>query len=343
MNSILAVAACLRSQSEPLWKPKALRHKQRILEGLRNSLTVTSLSQALASPETLIVMLMLCMFEIVSRCDEGWVVHLSGARDLIGLRRQHGHFKSTNVVELFAERFFAFQDVIGRTACGEAPKFGSDYWDDTMQEVDSWMGCSPQLARILSTITDLSRMRQNTPSISSQDWFVVKATQLEEDLDSLEQIVSNPEETMLTRCAELKRLSAIVYLHCALNHASPSTPLVKEHVQKILNLLAFFMDRHEMAGMTWPIFVAAVELDPFDDTLTIEHPEPQVVNGRRYLLNALNSLMDTAVTNAARTREVVVKVWNARDLAIADSNWIQDHRNDWERYVSPYSGNLSLA
>jgi hypothetical protein len=210
------------------------------------------------------------------------------------------------------------------------------------------MGCSPQLARILSTITDLSRLRQNNHSVSSEDWFILRTTWLEEELDSLEQVIPGVEEEMLHKAAELKRLSAIVYLHCALNHASPSTLLVKEHVSRILELLASFVDRREMAGMTWPIFVAAVELDPLDDSVCIQHSGRQTVNGRRYILEALNSLLKTSVANAPRTQEAVVKAWNARDLASADDNDYRnvshyEWRNDWERFVAPFSGNLSLA
>ena len=143
LHSVLALSACHRSRTEPAYESRALQLSNRVLADLRSKLSHDMSGGAVLSPETIIVMMMLCLYEIVSQCDKRWVVHLKGARDLIRLRRMklvHStSSRSSEDIVSFVERFFAFQDVIGRTACGEEPIFGSDFWEGT-RNCDQWMG-----------------------------------------------------------------------------------------------------------------------------------------------------------------------------------------------------------
>ena len=100
-------------------------------------------------------------------------------------------------------------------------------------------------------------------------------------------------------------------------------------------------------GMTWPVFVAAVELDPFHDELWIDSDHRSPVYGRPLILRALAAMAQSSVSNVARTKAVIAKVWQARDHSMIEctstdvsalSDW-----NDWEQYVAPISTAMSLA
>jgi hypothetical protein len=295
-------------------------------------------------------MMMLCLYEIVDNCDERWTIHLKGAKELIRFRRQQvtlsKSHSSRNPVSAFAELFFAFQDVMGRTACGEEVLFGSDYWQENERNIDLWMGCSPELVSILSSITELSRTRRQLASDSARAAFSLRAASLGRKLENLVQEISEDDDKTLRSAAELKRLAAVLYLHCALYGASPSTPLVVGYVRRILRLVSDLLDSGSLVSMTWPLFVAAVELDPIQDEVWSNGET--AVHGRPLVLRALAAMAESSVSNVARTRAVIVKVWQARDSDILKgaSTDALDHTtscNDWEWYVAPISTAMSLA
>jgi hypothetical protein len=293
--------------------------------------------------ETLVVMLLLCMFEIVNECDERWVVHLKGARDLIRVRRQGASACSKSFeddqLSLFCERFFAFQDVIGRTACGEDPVFGTDFWDATSTDCDPSLGCSPELMSILSEITELGR--QDLTSRQSVEFQTATAT-LETRLASLEQRVWDNDDQILVQSAELKRLAAELYLQCALNGAEPSLPWVSAQVCKILGLIAVLLDLQLVSGIGWPLFVAAVELDGDCDFQPSSYCGNAPKYARPFVLYALEKLAGSVV-NVRRIRSVIEKVWQTRELEQISGLEGDTEHNDWEHFIAPLCGNMSLA
>lgn len=342
MDSILALAACHRSKSEGSYKSTALRLSHGVLKTLRARLRDLNPQDVAMDAETLVVMLLLCMFEIVNECDKRWVVHLKGARDLIRVRRQIAprFLPSSDERQLvhFCERFFAFQDVIGRTACGEDPVFGTDFWEDN-PDCDAWLGCSPELVSILSEITELGRQDRSSRSTPQ---FQAATAGLEYRLDNLAQKVWDNDDDILAQSAELKRLAAELYLQCLLNGADPSTPWVSDQVDKILRAVAALLDRGVAAGITWPLFVAAVELDSdreFQDSSCLGIA-PRYA--RPFIFYALNQLANSMV-NVTRTRSVIEKVWQARDLIQISDSEVDVDKNDWERFIAPLCGNMSLA
>ncbi|GAB1199466.1 hypothetical protein APSETT444_008816 [Aspergillus pseudonomiae] len=283
--------------------------------------------------------MMLCLYEIVDNCDERWTIHLKGAKDLIRLRRQQTMLSKSRGVQdpitTFAELFFAFQDVMGRTACGEEVLFGSDYWQENERNIDLWMGCSPELVSILSSITELSRTRRQLTSDSARAAFSLRSASLGQKLENLVQEIDgdDDDDPTLQTAAELKRLAAVLYLHCALYGASPSTPLVVKYVRKVLRLVSDLLDSGSPVSMTWPVFVAAVELDPLHDEVWSDGET--VVYGRPLVLRALAAMAESSVSNVARTRAVIVKVWQARDSDMLKGSSVDslDHAtscNDWE-------------
>ncbi|KAI4824869.1 hypothetical protein E4T44_10010 [Aureobasidium sp. EXF-8845] len=287
-------------------------------------------------------MMILCQYEIINECDKRWVVHLKGARDLIRVRRnaQLNLITSPNEVVEFTEKYFAFQDVIGRTACGEEPIFGSDFWASQGEDTDAWLGCSAGLVSILCEITELSRQHRSRPDAAS----------LERRLCSLRQRVFDEEDNLLQLSAELKRLAAELYLHCALNGATPAMPLVVGHSQQILHLVSVLLEHGVLAGLSWPLFVAAVELDPMEDLEWAEKedlPDGVPNYARPFVLYAMNCLEESnAIANIAKTRSVIERVWLTRshdDFSNTHVEGLEKGQNDWGRYVAPLCGGLSLA
>ncbi|KAL4895161.1 C6 zinc finger domain protein [Aspergillus ambiguus] len=353
-HAIQALGACHWSRFNPDYSTVALRFKSQALKGLRYRLSPEGSLGYSQDPEVLVIMMMLCLYEIVDNCDQRWTVHLKGAKDLIRFRRQQQleppkAADTRDPVSTFAERFFAFQDVMGRTACGEEVLFGSDYWQEDEGKVDLWMGCSPELVSILSSITELSRTRRQLSSDSARASFSLCAASLERKLENLVQEIDDDDDDSLLSAAELKRLAAVLYLHCALYGASPATPLVVSYVRRILRIVSDLLDSGSLVSMTWPVFVAAVELDPVHDEVWAEPGEnAAATHGRPLVLRALAAMAESSVSNVARTRAVIVKVWQARDNDMLKGSPVEASNdptscNDWEWYVAPISTAMSLA
>lgn len=348
--SILALSACHRSKKEPAWRLPAMKLKAQVLQQLQNRFHVEGPEKVAASSDTLITMVVLCLYEIIQDCDSGWVVHLKGAHDMVRFRKElqkvPGADVEVNDLTTFAERFFAFHDVIGRTACAQVPLFGRDYWNFGEKVVDVWMGCSPELVALLCTITELSRAAYADPTISITDSFLNACAVARFKLESLEQNVENEEDEYLMMSANIKRLAALLYLNCALYNALPTTPLVIHLVAQIMRQVVQFIDRGFLTGLTWPVFVAAVELNNYNDDLWIDEKSGLPIHGRTLVLEVLHAMETSTVSNIDRMRTIISQVWQARDLEedpfpqTADSHY---SRNDWEKYVVPVSENISLV
>lgn len=349
LNSILALAASHRARQDVAFKATALQLSGGVLRYLGRRMRTTDTTQVALDPETLVVTMMLCLLGIIHDCDERWVVHLKGARDLIRVRRQallSAAPQSQSAAELvgFSEKFFAYQDIIGRTACGEEPIFDGDFWisHGTSNDTDAWLGCSPELVSILCEITELSRQRSGSPAVATGDPFLSRAYSLEKRLGRLEQRVLDPEDDILQTTAELKRLSAVLYLECAIRGAQPNSPQVRASVTQILRLVFALLEQEVTAGLAWSIFVAAVELDPLEDLVwTTETTSAAPRHGRNFVLFALENMAGNSVSNISQTRSVIERVWQSRDM---DANSDQHRRpNDWEQHVAPFCHGLSLG
>ncbi|OAP64673.1 hypothetical protein AYL99_00645 [Fonsecaea erecta] len=343
MDSMLALAACHRSRTDPHYKTIALNLSHRALQALRAKLRDCDSTMVVMVPETLVVMLLLCMFEIVNECDSRWVVHLKGARDLIRVRRWHqpAYVQNTDagILAQFCERFFAFQDIMGRTACGEDPVFESDFWGNDQTDCEPWLGCSPQLVSILNRITELGR--QDPMSRQTME-FQAAAAALETQLGMLSQTVYDEGDDILSQSGELKRLAAEVYLQCVLNGANPSTPWVSQQVSRILHLISISLKARLVSGISWPLFIAAVELHPDQDLELSWDAGNAPRYARPFVLFALEKLTGSMV-NTVRIRTVIEKVWQARELQEGPASSNASPQSDWEQFVAPFCGNMSLV
>ena len=355
-DALLALSARHLSRTDSTWAITAVKLESRVLRDLRHRLAIAKPSEIWQDHELPVVMMLMCLYEILNRCDQRWVVHLRGARDLIRARRttsgrNPSQQDSINELTRFAERFFAFQDVIGRTACGETPIFGSDYWDAADESVDAWLGCSPALVSIVCSVTELGRSKRKDHNSTTSNDFAVQAAALESDLSGLQQMISaGGQDELLLRSAEVKRMASEIYLHCALYGASPCTQFIRDSVRRVLRQISRFLNESVAAGMVWPLFVAAVELDPLEDELWIDEATERPVYGRALVLRVLEHMSTTSIANVTRTRDVICKIWNARDLAmVGDETPISTSPSkpllddDWDRFVAPVSSNISLA
>jgi hypothetical protein len=332
-----------------------LQLKSKVLTELRRQITTDPQSRVAQDPEILVIVMLLCLFEIVDNCDWQWILHLQGAKDIIRLRRKQQQFSpgssvghSEDPVSAFVELFFAFQDVMGRTACAKADLFGASYWDENDAFIDGWMGCSPALVSILFAIMDLSRSRRLAVSDSDKTTFHIKASSLNTKLQSLDQrLNAKTEDRTLQSIAELKKLTCQVYLQCALYDGKPTDSMIKSHVREILKGIVGLIDQDSVSHVIWPLFVAAVELDPLDHELWSDPDTGAVTDGRVLVLSLLAKIAKVSVSSVSRTRSVIEQVWQTRDFNVSksagSSRAPSSDLNDWEHYVVPVSDALSLV
>ncbi|KAK2002547.1 hypothetical protein LX36DRAFT_239261 [Colletotrichum falcatum] len=366
MNALLGLAASHRARTESAYQPVALSYSAKVIRSLRLTLGSKSSIDIAANSEILVLMMLLCQLEIIAECDERWVTHLRGARDFIRFRRQStgsdvaktgdGQQSPWEQIIRFAERYFAFYDVMGRTACGEEPIFGNDFWSAQEDQIDLWMGCSPHLVSIIGEITELSfkwnRLSAATAEGCWQD-LDEQRMRLVSFLRQL-QLRNETDEESIRPTVELKRLTVELYLHSALNDSTPATPVVRQSVRKILCLVARLLAAGVKAGLTWPLFMAACQLEPTEelewaadelDELDDDDEAPR--HARPFILYALDKLSDS-LANITRTRSIIEKVWKQREAASFLSSECQPSLspkafNDWARFVAPLCHNISLA
>lgn len=350
-QAVMALSARHRSTTDSRWTKTAMTLKGAVIASLRKRLLLAgNASEVMWDPQILVIMMFLCLYEIVDNCDHRWVVHLKASEDIIRRSRQIQSsyvYQDLGALTTFTERFFAFQDVISRTACGNPPLFGIEYWDYASQpgNIDSWMGCSPALVKVLCRITELSQLKARG-AISVMD-FEEQSAELEQDLDRMRLPDGTAAGDTLASAAELKRKSILLYHHCVLYDAAPSTPFVSESVRDILEGLRDLVRAGVTAGLAFPVFVAAVELDPADDQQFYDLENGELISGRRLVLETLEEIGRCSLSNISRTRAVIQKVWRTRDMLVDEDTAPHRRRghdtNDWSVFVGPYSLNISLA
>ncbi|EED16935.1 conserved hypothetical protein [Talaromyces stipitatus ATCC 10500] len=344
LKAVLALSARHRSISEPQWSRSAMTLKGDVIHSLRKRLESWGGTNSPLDPQILVMVMFLCLYEIVDNCDHRWVLHLRASKEIIqrswNVKEQPYPSESLGGLTAFTERFFAFQDVISRTACGNSALFGVDYWADTDRHssfIDSWMGCSPALVSILCRIVEVSRLKQRDDI--SPDFLERESAELEQQLEAMHQKTDQTlhEDDALLLAAELKRKSVLLYHHCVLYDAGPSTPFVCQLKRSILEGICELVESGLAAGLAFSIFVAAVELHPTDDQLFYDKRTGQFVCGRRLVLETLEVMAKSSLSNISRTKAVIQKVWRMRDMALEEDEQMLIHPgrhvNDWTTFV----------
>ncbi|KAH7009738.1 fungal-specific transcription factor domain-containing protein [Ilyonectria destructans] len=364
LHALLGLAASHRARFDSSFNPTALSFSNLALRSLRTLLASKTSLEIAVDPETLVLMMLLCQTELIKDGNSHWVIHLRGARNLMSFRRRQQQLslaESTRQQEhpwepvvAFAERFFAFCDVMGRTACGEEPIFGNDFWSIQESKVDLWMGCSPHLVSIISTIAELSwKYHGRSPSHDEQEELESQRNQLQDLLQQPDLgliAVEADDDGVLRRCVELKRLTVDLYLHAALANTTPVTSTIRQRVQKILRLVYDLLHLGVKSGLAWPLFMAACQLDPEEElewtTGEGERKDDVPTYARPFILYALEKLSES-LFNVDRTRAVIEKVWMKRESSRLsrgqDRSLVSGAFNDWARFVAPLCHNISLA
>lgn len=370
LQALAGLSALHRSRFEEGLQPVAWRYSAKALRSLRTLLSTIPPDETAENPEVLALMMLLCQIELTKDGNSSWVVHLRGARNLIRQQRQklHGNLLEQSQqsivrrdqdpweqINTFATRFFAYCDVMGRTACGEEPCFGNDFWANQDDEVDPWMGCSPHLVKIISMITEFSwKYRLRNESRSETDELKQKRDELDtllsqQHLEVTKSAVGDDSLTMQLS-VQLKHLTVGLYLQAALGDTSPCTKAIREKVQTILRLVSVLLSLGVKAGLTWPLFMAACQLDPSEelempDDVCFDDSVPRFA--RPFVLYALGQLTDS-LSNVCRTRQVIEQVWKKREESyLTASNRHNDSPaqayNDWTQYVAPLCHNISVV
>lgn len=362
MHALLGLAASHRARTESSYQPVALSYSASVIRSLRLALDNKSSIDIAANSEILVLMMLLCQLEIIAECDKRWVTHLKGARDLIRFRRNCMTSDAAKMaarqqspweqIIKFTERYFAFYDVMGRTACGEEPIFGNDFWSTQEDQLDLWMGCSPHLVSIIGEITELSFKYHRLSSSTAEDCWRDLEIQRIRLITLLQQpqLKSESEDEIIQNTVELKRLTVELYLHSALNDSTPTTPVIRQNVKKILRTVKILLQADVKAGLTWPLFMAACQLDPTEELewAAENQGDDEVPRyARPFVLYALDKLSDS-LSNVTRTRSVIEKVWKQREAASflpSDRQLSPNPKafNDWARFVAPLCHNISLA
>ncbi|OLN87323.1 putative transcriptional regulatory protein C965.10-like protein 1 [Colletotrichum chlorophyti] len=361
-HALLGLAASHRARSDVKYQPIALSYSAKVIRSLRLTLHHKSSIDIAASSEILVLMMLLCQLEIIAECDKRWVTHLRGARDLIRFRRQGMTSDAAKVaarqqspweqIIKFTERYFAFYDVMGRTACGEEPIFGNDFWSAQEDQLDLWMGCSPKLVSIIGEVTELSFKYHRLPSSPAENvWQDLEQQRMRlTTLLQQPQLKSDSEDEVIRTSVELKRLTVELYLHSALNDTTPASPVIRQSVKKILRLISQLLMVDVKAGLTWPLFMAACQLEPTEELeyAAGDAEDDEVPRyARPFVLYALEKLSDS-LSNVTRARSVIEKVWKQREAALfltTDRPLTPSPKgfNDWSRFVAPLCHNISLA
>ncbi|KAM5359055.1 hypothetical protein ACJZ2D_014776 [Fusarium nematophilum] len=337
VQSVLAFSARHRSIVDPQWTRTAMRMKGKALTGLLQKIRSPDITtDVILDPQVPAAMMFLCLYEILDNCDYRWVIHLRASQDFMRKRQQlllpSAQDSGYGSLASFAERYFAFQDVISRTACGNSPIFGLEYWQrpDHSEDIDGWMGCSPAMASIIFRITELARARDRDSM--SEAVFEGEVAVLERELASVGSRVTVMEalDDTLRKCVDLKKASVGLYLQCLLRDANPSTPRVSKSVGEILSSVDELVSQGCVAGLMFPLFVAGVELNPLhdDDILGVQAETSSRVSGRRLVLETLNAMVGVSLANVERTKAVILKVWRMRDLHAQGEQSVAKH-NDW--------------
>lgn len=357
--SVLALAARHRSLRNVGWDAVAMSLKGKALRALlnrTNSNSVSDASDIFLDPQVLVAMMFLCLYEIMDNCDHRWVVHLRASQKFLHhARRYKRKTIENNDLSMFVERFFLLQDVISRTACGEQSLFNLDYWQNLSPESSNnpceWSSCTPAISRLIFRTTELSRQREKG-SINLAE-FHLQAAYLKSDIWT-ENGRTGPEHNDLVRSRSvgIQKASMVLYYHCLIEDALPTTPIVVRLVSYIIQGVSSLVSAGCVADLVFPLFTAAVELDPLrDDEQYLSPTSGDIqVSGRKAVIDILDAIAGLAMANTLRIGNIIRKVWRLRDLSQADSRGEQDNettfslkqRSDWNIYVSPYCASISL-
>ncbi|KAI9728022.1 MAG: hypothetical protein M1834_007836 [Cirrosporium novae-zelandiae] len=319
MQTILAVAANqLRITNDHRFDNDLWIYRAKALSGLRQELEHCKYQHKLKCgwEQSLATVVMLCFFE------------------------QEELYK-------FAIRYLASHDALAGTAWESEDSFEEEQWffhDPTHQEIiDPLFGSSRELLELIATISNLAgdqaratEIRRWDPATAARllDRTQTRRDRVERRLHLIEQHAQLPTDAEksnsislaeeLTRIAEVKRLTTLLYLYTSLDQSLPHHPHMIRLTSKILTMIPRISLRTNT--LLWPLFVVG--------TMGVQ---PDRDEDRKLILERLNALQKTRqLGNVKKARCVVEGVWKERDLRRTE-----DTR--WRDIIAGRGGLLSLA
>ncbi|KAG7855025.1 hypothetical protein KL919_004792 [Ogataea angusta] len=300
--------------------------------------------------EVLATIIMLCFKEISSNCGSGaqWTTHLAQAKELLKETRMRNN---ENPLSKFFTRYFISHEVMGETAWVEGnhsspsmslPRLPQPIFDDPHLEtlrndgdtrIDLVLGCSAYLISIIHRISmlgkcyedlELETSQASRDAIESEVW--IRREHLHREIQELcQEFESTPEVSdedvhYIETIAEIKRLTAIIYLFARIDlealyqhNGRVSKSFYKRHAdtqqisKRIVTLMRSLPDIY--MSLLWPLFVIGIVSTVADED-------------RWFVLNAFTTLQNSRELGSVRTAcSVVTSVWKEKDLGCDHIRW----------------------
>lgn len=279
--------------------------------------------------ELLLSSLLLCLYDLANDCHDDWSQHIVMVKWILG----NFNFKPINDVEFkilqFTKDFFGYQEAMGRTACRKVSLFQPDEWENDNSLI-AWMGCTKKM---ISTITDITDLSYERTSMDHKDYHLLTdkiESMLQEEVNYAVKVSNQEYDCFLLGC-ECKKIATKIYFYCALLNKSPKDSIIIDLVSNLSKFLEFIIiDNHYCwSFLLWPTYIMATQIDPLSSNCE---------ELRALTLDIFNALELNSLGNVNKSREIILKIWNKRDLHFTMKN-----ENDWDLYISDENLNISLA
>ncbi|KAH8812538.1 fungal-specific transcription factor domain-containing protein [Xylogone sp. PMI_703] len=315
-NAIISVSANeLRLTNDRRFEREAWWYKSQALKGLR-----TSISSGEIGWPFIATILMLCFYDISDGCNESWMTHL---RSGMGVMHQlDSNFTESQSLRKFCLMYFAAHHIMGHTTTVLNETDGQYSWleDDCIEEIDPLMGCSRglldiinQISRVTSDITEILSKRPLTgPEIVS---FTSTRNEIERSLHTVHQIPpvdsdgKVSDSTYLSQIAEVKRITALLYLHeritTILPPASRSSAAIASYKAGLIDsLIEQITPLRNSPTLLWPLFV-------------LGNASPEDEEHRRFVLERLDAMRRSRNLGSIRlARQLIEDKYRTWDLEL---------------------------
>lgn len=357
---LLAVGACYLGNMKDVshhqyWTDEAKKFRKVAMKQLQHKFETLKLGIGDKSTltEILISTFLLCLYDLANDCHDNWSSSINIASTLIAEFPICASTEMERKLLSFVCDFFVYQESTGRTVCKKTSIFTPELTElgHSMHEkgLTKWTGCDFKLVEIISDITDLSYERALPSDIITPENFMEMVNSIEENLESLKLQIPDNFETSEEFCfllgCETKRLATRLYLHCSILNKTPKDRLVAQLVADINGYLKIIIQDNGYCWpfLIWPLFIMACAIDPWNDKCDIL---------RYFVLDCFDRLENKTLGNVNKTRQIVIDLWNKRDLSangnerlnkLCDGNGLLGSINDWEFYVADKGLNISLG
>jgi hypothetical protein len=311
-NAILSVSANqLRLLNHNRFEKDAWWYKTKTLEGLRESINSGDVGWPFIA-----TILMLCFYDIADGCNESWMTHLKSGLQI--MEQVSCDFTESQQLRKFCLMYFVAHNIMGHTSGTSQISDGQYTWleDDCMQEIDPLMGCSRGLLDIIHKISKAASETSailSTRSMTPNELASLTTTrnELERSLHTIGQIPSAASDsTYLTQVAEIKRQTALIYLHERLSTLLPpsssvfSSSLASYKSSLITSVIEQMSPLASSPTLLWPLFILG-KASPADE------------GHRRFVLERLNDILKSRNLGSVRlAKKLVADKYRSWDLEL---------------------------